>query len=115
MYYVYILASKRNGTLYIGVTNNLERRVAEHKLGTVEGFTKRYGVHILVYVESHDDVRTAIQPEKQLKKWNRQWKINLKEKTNPKWIDLSTADAPPASASISITMGGEYGFPHSRE
>ena len=100
MYYVYILASKRNGTLYIGVTNNIERRVAEHKNDSAEGFTKKYGIHLLVYVETHDDVNTAIQREKQLKKWNREWKINLIEKSNPNWVDLSTATDPPASVSV---------------
>jgi putative endonuclease len=89
-YYVYIMASKRNGTLYIGMTNDIERRVAEHKQGLIEGFTKEYGVHLLVHLEWFGDVRDAIQREKQLKKWNRQWKQELIEKENPEWIDLST-------------------------
>ena len=84
-YYVYILASKRNGTLYIGVTDNLVRRVHEHKDDLVEGFTQRYGVHDLVYYETTDDVKSAIAREKHLKKWNRQWKIDLIEKDNPEW------------------------------
>ncbi|HET7153062.1 MAG TPA: GIY-YIG nuclease family protein [Candidatus Kapabacteria bacterium] len=91
-YYVYILASKRNGTLYIGVTNDIQRRVAEHKAGTVEGFTKRYGVHILVYCECCTDIRDALAREKQLKKWNRAWKIELIEKDNPEWRDLSMGE-----------------------
>ena len=87
-YYVYILASKRNGTLYIGVTNDLIRRVYEHKNDIVDGFTKKYQVHRLVYYEQTDDVYVAIQREKRMKKWNRQWKIELIEKTNPHWRDL---------------------------
>ncbi|WP_374049934.1 GIY-YIG nuclease family protein [Nitrosomonas sp. sh817] len=85
---VYILASKYNGTLYIGVTSNLVQRVWQHKHDLVEGFTEKYGVHMLVYYELHEDMPAAIQREKQLKKWNRQWKINLIEKTNPAWKDL---------------------------
>ena len=88
-YYVYILASKPNGTLYIGMTNNLSRRVWEHQQGLVEGFTKRYNVHQLVYSESFARPRDAIQREKRLKKWNRAWKIRLIESTNPGWKDLS--------------------------
>jgi putative endonuclease len=88
-YYVYIIASKRNGTLYIGVTNNLERRIAQHKLEEFEGFTKKYAVHLLVYYEWFSDIHEAIQREKQLKKWNRAWKLELIEKKNPQWIDLS--------------------------
>ncbi len=88
-YYVYILASKRNGTLYIGVTNNLERRVAEHKGTTIKGFTEQYGVAIPVYFEWFSDITEAIKREKQLKKWNRSWKIRLIEERNPHWIDLS--------------------------
>lgn len=87
-YYVYILASKRNGTLYIGVTNDLVRRVYEHKEGLVEGFTKKYKVDRLVYFEETNDVESAITREKRLKKWNRQWKIELIEKENPEWKDL---------------------------
>jgi putative endonuclease len=77
---VYILASKRNGTFYIGVTSDLQKRVWEHKDNTVEGFTKRYGVHNLVYYELHGDMLSAISREKQMKKWNRAWKLELIEK-----------------------------------
>lgn len=87
-YYVYILASKRNGTLYIGVTNDLMQRVYEHKNDLIDGFTKKYGVHRLVYYEQYDDVVNAIQREKRLKKWTRQWKIELIEKENLEWKDL---------------------------
>ena len=88
MYYVYILASRRNGTLYVGVTNDLVRRVYEHKSDLVDGFTKRYGVHLLVYHENTGDVASAIQREKQIKKWNRAWKIKMIERMNPGWKDL---------------------------
>jgi putative endonuclease len=87
-YYVYILASKRNGTLYIGVTNNLLKRVYEHKNNLVEGFTQKYKVHNLVYYEIYYDVYTAIAREKAMKKWKRVWKIELIEKDNPLWKDL---------------------------
>ncbi len=87
-YYVYILASKRNGTLYTGVTNDLIRRVGEHKTGTNDGFTKKYGVYRLVYFESMNDVRNAIAREKQIKKWLRKWKTELIESMNPDWKDL---------------------------
>ncbi len=85
---VYILASKRNGTLYIGVTSNLQKRAWEHKNNVIEGFTKQYGVHLLVYYELYDDMVTAITREKQIKKWNRPWKLELIEKQNPDWRDL---------------------------
>ena len=85
---VYILASKRNGTLYIGVTRNLQQRVWEHKNDLVEGFTKKYGVHRLVYYELHEDMMAAIRREKQMKKWNRTWKLELVETQNPEWEDL---------------------------
>ncbi len=88
-YNVYILASKKNGTLYIGVTNNLIRRVFEHKNGLIAGFTKKYNIKILVHYEITSDINEAIKREKILKKWNRQWKIQLIEKTNPNWEDLS--------------------------
>ncbi len=91
-YFVYMLASKRNGTLYVGVTNDIERRVHEHKSDLNEGFTKRYHVHRLVWYEVHDDVFQAIRREKQLKKWNRRWKLELIEKHNPKWLDLVDKD-----------------------
>jgi putative endonuclease len=87
-YFVYILASKRNGTLYIGVTNDLVRRVYEHKADLVPGFTRRYSVHTLVYFEETDDVETAIAREKQMKKWNRAWKVSVIERSNPTWRDL---------------------------
>ena len=89
-YYVYILASRRNGTLYIGVTNNLERRISEHQEGPITGFTKKYKVHHLVYHETTNDINAALQREKQLKKWNRKWKLELIEKENPDWKDLMT-------------------------
>ncbi len=85
---VYILASKRNGTLYIGVTSNLPKRGWEHKNDLVEGFTKRYSVYRLVYYELHEDMESAINREKQVKKWNRAWKLELIEKQNPDWRDL---------------------------
>ncbi|HJR57090.1 MAG TPA: GIY-YIG nuclease family protein [Rhizomicrobium sp.] len=88
-YFVYILASKRNGTLYIGVTNDLARRVGEHKEKMMPGFTRSYGVDILVWYEVHGDVNEAIAREKQIKGWNRAWKIRLIEKTNPVWNDLA--------------------------
>ena len=85
---VYILASKPNGTLYIGVTSNLVQRVWQHKDNLVEGFTKRYGVHQLVWYEFHETMESAISKEKSLKKWNRAWKIELIESSNPTWSDL---------------------------
>jgi len=85
---VYILASKRNGTLYVGVTSDLVKRVYEHKNGLADGFTKKYGIHNLVYFELHEDMNTAIAREKQIKKWNRTWKLELIEKSNPEWKDL---------------------------
>jgi putative endonuclease len=88
-YYIYILANKRNGTLYIGVTNDLERRVYEHKNHLVKGFTEKYNVNILVYFEQTNDIQEAIMREKKLKKWNRRWKIELIEKLNFEWKDLS--------------------------
>ena len=88
-YWVYILASGRNGTLYSGVTNDMARRIYEHKLGSVDGFTKQYGVYLLVYVERSSSVQDAIAREKQLKQWNRKWKLALIEKFNPTWRDLS--------------------------
>src|SRR3954452_11025849 len=87
-FYVYILASRIDGTLYIGVTNDLIRRVAEHRLELVDGFTKKYEVHRLVYFEQFDDAENAIRREKRLKRWNRDWKIRLIEERNPKWNDL---------------------------
>jgi putative endonuclease len=101
-YFVYILASQKNGTLYIGVTNDLGWRVFEHKHGLVDGFTKKYKIHKLVYFEQTNDINSAIVREKQLKKWNRKWKIKLINKLNPAWRDLSVE-------------GAEDGFPLSRE
>ena len=87
-YFVYIIASKRNRTLYIGVTSNLVKRVYEHKNKLVEDFTKKHNVHVLVHYETIEDINSAITREKQLKKWKRQWKIELIEKNNPNWKDL---------------------------
>jgi putative endonuclease len=87
-YWVYILASGLGRTLYIGVTNNLIRRVYEHRMGVSAGFAKKYGVHRLVYFEQHTDIEAAIRREKRLKKWNRAWKIRLIEEHNPNWGDL---------------------------
>lgn len=87
--YVYIMASKRNGTLYVGVTKSLSRRVYEHKNDIVEGFTQKYRVHQLVYYEVYDDLENAVLREKRLKDWKRQWKLELVEKMNPDWQDLA--------------------------
>ena len=87
-YYVYILASKRKGTLYIGVTNDLVKRIYEHKNGFVQGFTEKYGVHKLVHYEQCENIESAIQRENRLKSWHREWKIRLIEETNPEWNDL---------------------------
>ena len=87
-YYIYILASSKNGTLYIGVTSDLVKRIYEHKQSLVEGFTKKHTIHVLVYYEVINDINSAITREKQLKRWNREWKINLIEKNNPGWKDL---------------------------
>jgi putative endonuclease len=87
-YYVYILASQKYGTLYIGITSNLLKRVYQHKEGLVAGFTKKYNVNKLVYYEVHGDVHEAILREKQMKKWRRNWKINLIERDNPQWLDI---------------------------
>jgi putative endonuclease len=86
---VYILASKRNGTLYIGLTSDLQKRTWEHKNDLADGFTRKYGVHRLVYYELHEDMISAITREKQIKKWNRAWKLELIEEQNPRWLDLS--------------------------
>ncbi len=88
-YYVYILASKIRGTLYIGITNDLQRRVYEHKIGIKKGFTQKYKVNELVYFETFQNIDEAIKREKNLKKWKRDWKIRLIEEENKKWIDLS--------------------------
>ena len=88
MFYVYILASKPYGTLYVGVTSELAKRIWEHKNKTVPGFTQRYGVDRLVWFETHESAEVAIRREKQIKEWQRDWKINLVERDNPHWIDL---------------------------
>ena len=85
---VYMLASKKNGTLYVGVTSDLIRRVFQHKQNMVDGFTKKYGVHRLVYYEVHETMLAAIEREKRIKKWKRAWKLALIEKFNPHWADL---------------------------
>jgi len=87
-YYVYLLASKKHGTLYLGVTNDLVRRVHEHRTKAVAGFTKRYDVDKLVWFEIYDDIANAITREKELKKWRCDWKIRLVEEENPNWTDL---------------------------
>ena len=87
-YYVYILANKRNGTLYIGVMNDLARRAWEHKNGVAEGFSRKHAIHLLVWFESHEDINSAIAREKQIKDWNRAWKIKLIEKDNSGSNDL---------------------------
>ena len=90
-HYVYILASRPYGTLYVGVTNDLVRRAWEHRNGVVEGFTKEHEVHRLVWYEVHEDVYEAITREKRIKKWNRDWKVNLIQSKNPNWDDLFDA------------------------
>jgi len=88
-FFVYILAGRRNGTLYIGMTDNLARRVWEHQSGAIAGFTKKYGVKTLVWYELHESRESAFQRERQLKKWNRAWKLKLIESLNPSWPDLA--------------------------
>ncbi|MEO6016880.1 MAG: GIY-YIG nuclease family protein [Polaromonas sp.] len=87
-YFVYLMASAKGGTLYAGVTNDLVRRVYEHKNGLTDGFTRRYGVHLLVWFESTPSIDAAIHKEKQIKNWKREWKVALIEKTNAEWLDL---------------------------
>ena len=87
-YFVYILASERNGTLYVGVTNDLIGRVTEHRDGTVPGFTKRHDIKLLVYFEEHGEIEEAIRREKRIKRWRREWKLALIESGNPQWHDL---------------------------
>src|SRR5438552_13138894 len=89
MFFVYILASRRNGTLYVGMTDNLPRRMTQHRHGEVPGFTQKYQVKMLVWFEQHDTRESAFLRERQLKKWNRAWKLNLIEGTNPQWRDLA--------------------------
>ena len=88
LFFVYILASQHYGTLYVGSTNDLARRVFEHKSGAVPGFTKKYGVNRLVWFETHETLEAALLRERQIKRWRRDWKINLIEAQNPHWIDL---------------------------
>jgi putative endonuclease len=94
-YCVYILASKIGGTLYVGVTNDLVRRVYEHKSDFIKSFTSKYGVHRLVYFEQYHDIENAIRREKRLKKWNRAWKVRLIEENNPNWDDLYSSISVP--------------------
>ena len=102
--YVYILASKQNGTLYTGVTSNLEKRILEHKVKACKGFTKKYDIDRLVWYTMGSDIRAAIELEKKIKNRGRQWKINLIEKTNPNWLDLS-ADILDSATSRRMTGG----------
>jgi putative endonuclease len=88
-FWVYILASRRNGTLYIGMTDDLVRRAWEHRTGTIPGFTRKYGIKMLVWFEQHETRESALQRERQLKKWNRSWKLQLIERFNPSWEDLA--------------------------
>ena len=119
-YYVYIMASERNGTLYIGVTNDLIRRACQHRHNLLGGFTAKYRVHRLVYCEVHEDIGQALMREKQMKKWRRQWKLRLIEKENPDWADLydRIVGAQPAGAN-DVAFGKERsmetGFPPARE
>jgi putative endonuclease len=92
--YVYILANRKNGTLYIGVTSDITKRIQEHRLNIRKGFTQKHHTHILVYYEIYFDIRTAIEREKCLKKWNRLWKLHLIETLNPKWDDLWPGSPP---------------------
>jgi putative endonuclease len=94
-YFVYILASKRNGTLYTGITNDLSRRVWEHRNGYISGFTKKYGVKTLVWFEHHTNVHAAISREKRIKRWRRNWKLDLIENENANWADLYPSIAAP--------------------
>ena len=104
---VYILASKRDGVLYIGVTSDISNRVNLHKQGLIDGFTKKYGVHLLVYFEIHHTMPEAIRREKQLKKWNRAWKVWLIEQVNPEWRDLWTE-----TGEVYMSSVGGQGLPH---
>jgi putative endonuclease len=93
-YYIYILASRKNGTLYIGVTNNLYRRVQEHKDKSIQGFTQKYNLTKLVYYELYFDIRSALEREKNLKKWKRHWKLKIIENVNPLWEDIDPGSLP---------------------
>jgi putative endonuclease len=88
-YFVYIMTNRKDGTLYVGVTNNIQRRVAEHASGEPPGFTKQYNLKRLVYYEEHNEVQMALSREKNMKAWKRQWKIDLIQKDNPDWKDFS--------------------------
>ena len=90
--FVYILASRRQGTLYTGVTNDLMRRISEHRLDLIPGFTSRYSVKLLVWHEAHGDIESAIRREKQIKEWRRAWKIEMIEARNPHWLDLAVSE-----------------------
>jgi putative endonuclease len=90
-FFVYIMTNKRNGTLYVGMTNDLRRRCEEHRSGCVEGFTRRFSVHYLAWYEIHPTFESAVHREKRLKKWDRQWKLEMIEETNPNWRDLAFA------------------------
>lgn len=104
---VYLLGSRRNGTLYIGVTSDLMSRVHQHRTGAIPGFTKDYGVRLLVCFERHDTMEQAIIREKRIKKWNRAWKLELIESNNPDWRDLAE--------DLGFSPFGDAGFPRSRE
>ncbi len=93
-FFVYILASRRNGTLYTGMTDDLIRRAWEHRTGVVPGFTKKYGVKLLIWYEVHESRETAFQRERQIKKWNRTWKLEMIERSNPSWRDLGNELGP---------------------
>jgi len=99
-YFVYIMASRRNGTLYTGVTNDLGKRAYQHRNNLIPGFTSSYGVHRLVWYESHEDVNAAIRREKCIKKWHRAWKLDLIEAFNPYWEDLLARDPVPPSCHL---------------
>ena len=104
---VYLLASRRNGTLYTGVTSDLLSRVHQHRMGTIPGFTRKYGVKRLVWFEQHATMESPIQREKRIKKWNRAWKLGLIESCNPDWRDLAE--------DFGFNPLPQAGFPHSRE
>lgn len=111
-YYVYIMASQRNGTLYVGITNDLVRRVHEHRTDAVEGFTKKYHVHRLVYHEQTEDILSALEREKQLKKWERKWKVELIEAENPEWEDLYGGLVDPGIGMKTAVSGSRPHPPH---
>jgi putative endonuclease len=98
---VYILASKRNGTLYVGVTSDIVRRAWEHRTGQIDGFTKHYGVHSLVFAEFHETMTDAIAREKRMKRWRRVWKLQLIERENPSWRDLYDEYVPQSAPPLS--------------